>query len=220
MRTLVFRLPTTLTQCFRGTSLVFQILAIVLTYILVTTGVDWSYFLATRDALLRQIFFPAIIVGGLLPVFGPLGLLWIGHFYKNLYLKNSAWALGQAAFLGWTVSSTYKVFTGRLQPNLENITVDISHAFRFGIFRGGAFWGWPSSHTTIAFAMAVTIGWLYRKHRIVPVLALIYAVYIGAGVATVGTHWLSEAVAGTLLGVVIGRQVSKNFESRISAEQK
>jgi hypothetical protein len=26
--------------------------------------------------------------------------------------------------------------------------------FRFGFWRGGVCWGWPSSHTTIAFAMA------------------------------------------------------------------
>lgn len=195
-------------------SLVTQLIAVTLTYIIVMSGADWAYFIATRSQALRAMFLPALIIGGIFPVIGSLLLLLIGHLRKNTHIINSAWAMGQSVLLGVAVSSFYKVFTGRLQPNVRDATVDISHTFRFGILRGGAFWGWPSSHTTVAFAMALTIGWLYRRHRVVPILAIIYASYIGVGVATVGIHWLSEAVAGALIGIVIGINVGKRFEHR------
>ncbi len=214
MRTLFFRLPTTVRACFTGWPLVIQLLAFFLTCVIVNTGLDWRYFLITRSPGLRAFFFPALVIGGLLPVLGSLAVLLVGHAYKNTQLKNTAWALGQSVLLGWTISSSYKFFTGRLQPDVTDIVTDISNTFRFGIFRGGIFWGWPSSHTTIAFAMAFTLAWLYRKHPRVVIPAAIYAFYIGIGVATVGIHWLSEAVAGVLIGAVIGIQVGKVFEQR------
>lgn len=197
-----------------GMSLLTQLIAVALTYIIVISGADWAYFIATRSQALHVLFLPALIIGGLFPVAGSLLLLLIGYLRKSTHLINSAWAMGQSVLLGIAISSFYKVFTGRLQPNVRDATTDISHAFRFGILRGGAFWGWPSSHTTVAFAMALTIGWLYRKHRIVPILAILYASYIGIGVATVGIHWLSEAVAGALIGSIIGFHVGKSFEQR------
>ena len=214
MRPLFYQLLTTLTACFRGASLAIQLIAAALTYVTVMSGADWAYFVATRAQILHTIFLPALIIGGLFPIGGSLLLLAVGHLRRNAAMVNSAWAVGQSVLLGISVSSFYKAFTGRLQPNVRDAIVDISHTFRFGVLRGGVFWGWPSSHTTIAFAMAVTIGWLYRKHRVIPILAIIYALYIGIGVATVGIHWLSEAVAGTLIGSVIGIQVGKSFEQR------
>ncbi len=213
---LFFHLPKTLLACFYGSNLLIQLLAFVLTYLIVVTGFDWGYFLATRGTLLKNLFFPAVIVGGVLPLFGLPLLLLIAYLKKALVFQRVVWMLGQAALLGWSVSTFYKVFTGRLQPNLHDQLIDISHTFRFGVLRGGAFWGWPSSHTSVAFAMALALVWTYRKQRIVPILAMIYACYIGIGVATVGIHWLSEAVAGALIGGVIGFQVGKNFERHSS----
>ncbi len=214
MKNLFFRLPMTVRACFTGWPLAIQLLAFFLTWVIVVMGLDWQYFLLSRSTALRTFFFPALVIGGLLPVLGLLAILLVGHAYKNTQLKNTAWALGQSVLLGWTISSSYKFFTGRLQPNVRDVVTDISNTFRFGIFRGGIFWGWPSSHTTIAFAMAFTLVWLYRKNSRVIIPALIYAAYIGVGVATVGIHWLSEAVAGALIGGVMGLQVGKVFEGR------
>jgi membrane-associated phospholipid phosphatase len=87
---------------------------------------------------------------------------------------------------------------------------DISHVFRFGFLRGGVFWGWPSSHTTIAFAMAVTIFTLLPKQRWAGYLALAYALYVGLGVS-VTIHWFSDFVAGAIIGSVIGVIVGRSF---------
>ena len=78
--------------------------------------------------------------------------------------------------MGLLISSAYKAVTGRVHP-AHTIGEDISADFRFGWMRGGVFWGWPSSHTTIAFAMAVTVFTLFPKHRWLGVMAL-----AGAGI--------------------------------------
>jgi len=106
----------------------------------------------------------------------------------------------------------YKALTGRVHPPrlLIESTIDISQEFRFGFLRGGVFWGWPSSHTTMAFAMSITLLMLYPKNKIVRYLALIYALYIGFGVS-ISIHWFSDFVAGAIIGTVIGIVVGKSF---------
>jgi membrane-associated phospholipid phosphatase len=133
----------------------------------------------------------------------------------------TAWALGQAALLGYLISCCYKAFTGRLPPpffrHLTNPVVDgapwidSSHGFQFGFLKGGVFWGWPSSHTAVAFAMSVCLVTLHPKNKMLVFLALLYAFYIGLGVS-VTIHWLSEFVAGAIIGSVIGMTVGRSFK--------
>jgi len=212
MKTLFYKLPETIRRCFSGYAIVWHLLAILLTYIIVTTGFDWRYFLATRNAFLRGLLFPAIVLGALLPIIIPLALIAIGAARENIQTRTTGWALAQAAIVGLCISSVYKAFTGRIQPNLLNTLVDSSRQFQFGFMRGGVFWGWPSSHTTVAFAMAVTLIYLYPKNKLVAFTALLYAFYIGFGVS-ISIHWFSEFVAGAIIGSVIGAAVGRSFRN-------
>ena len=189
--------------------ILWHIAAIVLTFILVASGADWSYFLDTRSPVLREWMFPAVRIGGLLPFALPLILLAFGTIIRSAKTTLTGWAVGQAALLGSLVSSTYKAFTGRVHPG-HSVGPDISHVFRFGFLRGGVFWGWPSSHTTIAFAMAVTVFRLYPKQKWLGYAAIAYAVYVGIGVSMT-IHWFSDFVAGAIIGSLIGSVVGKNF---------
>ena len=81
--------------------------------------------------------------------------------------------------------------------------------------KGGIFWGWPSSHTTIAFAMSVCLITLIPKSRPILILALVYAFYVGLSVS-VSIHWLSEFVAGAIIGSVIGKVVGRCFRDRLA----
>ena len=128
------------------------------------SGFDWRYFLATRNPALRSWMWPAVIIGGLLPIYLPLLLLAFGFIARNAKTILTGWAIAQAELLGALIVIAYKAFTGRAHP-AHNVGADISHVFHFGWLRGGVFWGWPSSHTTIAFAMAVTVFTLYPKQR-------------------------------------------------------
>ena len=221
MPELLHSLPRNLLASFTGRNLLWHTLAVGLTVAIVMSGLDWSYYLATRGNKIQSLVHPAIVMGTFLPVLGTLLILMIGEVFKIRSLIRTAWALGQAALLGYLVSCCYKVFTGRLPPPFhgfrmsamnEGSLVDSSHGFQFGFLKGGVFWGWPSSHTTVAFAMAACLIALYPKKWILIFLALFYALYIGLSVS-VSIPWLSEFVAGAIIGSVVGTVVGKSFSS-------
>ena len=148
---------------------------------------------------------PSAPIGGLVPL-----ILIVSGFITNRdRLSLTGLAIGQAELIGSLISSAYKVFTGRVHP-AHDAGENISQVFHFGLLRSGVFWGWPSSHTTIAFAMAVTVFTLFPKQRWLDGLAIAYAFYIGLGVSMT-IHWFSDFVAGAIIGTVIGMVVGKNF---------
>ena len=197
---------------FSGRKLILHGIAIVLTAVLVLSGFDWWYF-TSQIPTVRMILFPAVIIGFFLPIILPIVLYLVGKIGNYKRMVCTAFALAQAAILGSLISSIYKAFTGRLQPDFRNMTTDISHNFEFGFLRHGVFWGWPSSHTTIAFSMAFTLIFLYRGNRGVMAGALLYALYIGLGVAT-SIHWFSDFAAGALIGTAIGITVGNSYRER------
>lgn len=213
MRPFFHRFLTNLASCFSRRYLPWHGLAIALTFLIVTTGFDWTYFIASRDVLLQAFFLPAIIAGGILPLTAPFLILGYAKMRRSAKTAHAAYALGQAAALGWIVSSAYKAVTGRVPPVFRGIapTEDMSRLFQFGFWRGGIFWGWPSSHTTVAFAMAVALIVLFSKNRKVAFFSMLYALYIGFGVS-ISIHWFSEFIAGAIFGSIVGVVVGKSFE--------
>lgn len=206
-------LPRNLIGCFRGRRLLWHLTAIVLTAGLVLFGVDWQYFLATRSPRLWAWLFPAVPVGGLLPIVLPLTLLVVGGIGRNTAMRLVGWAIAQAEVIGGIIAAGYKALTGRAHPP-HGVGADLTQVFRFGFLRGGVFWGWPSSHTTIAFAMAVTVFRLFPRQRWVGCLALAYAAYVGVGVSMT-IHWFSDFVAGALVGSIVGVVVGACFHAAL-----
>ena len=202
--------------CFKGWKLAWHLVAIVLTFVLVLSGFDWRYFLATRNPALRSWMWPAVFIGGLLPIYLPLLLLAFGFLAKSTRTILTGWAVAQAELLGALIVIACKAFTGRAHP-ARSVGADISQVFHFGFLRGGVFWGWPSSHTTIAFAMAVTVFTLCPKQRWLGVVAILYAFYIGIGVSMT-IHWFSDFVAGAIVGSVVGAVVGRNWEKTLNIE--
>jgi hypothetical protein len=217
MKQFLVTLPRNLIGCFTGRRIVWHVVAIAFTVILVQSGFDWRYFLVTRSPELRHWMFPAVIVGGLLPFYLPLFLLAAGFIARNAKVTLTGWAVSQAEIIAALIVVAYKAFTGRAHP-IHEVGQDISHVFHFGFLRGGVFWGWPSSHTTIAFATAVTVSTLWPKLRWLGVGAIFYAFYIGIGVSMT-IHWYSDFVAGAIVGSVAGMVVGKSFGSETTNEQ-
>ena len=209
MRQFLVTLPRNFIGCFAGRRIVWHLVAILSTVVLVTSGFDWRYFLVTRSPELRRWMWPAVIIGMFLPIYLPLLLLLLGFIARSTRTILTGWAVGQAELIAAIIVVAYKAFTGRAHP-AHNIGPDISHVFRFGFLRGGVFWGWPSSHTTIAFAMAVTVCTLWPKQRWLGVAAILYAFYVGVGVSMT-IHWYSDFVAGAIIGSVVGMVVGKSF---------
>jgi membrane-associated phospholipid phosphatase len=202
-------LPRNIIDCFKGRMIIWHVIAIALTFILVTSGFDWRYFLSTRAPLLRSWMFPAVHIGGLLPIALPLILIALGILMRCARTRLIGWNVGQSEVIGALIAAAYKAITGRAHPS-HGVGADLSHIFQFGLLRGGVFWGWPSSHTTIAFAMAVTIFTLFPKRRWLGYVAITYAFYVGIGVSMT-IHWFSDFVAGAIIGTVIGVVVGKGF---------
>jgi membrane-associated phospholipid phosphatase len=191
--------------------IIWHIIAILITFVLVMSGFDWRWFLATRNPALRSWMWPAVVIGMFLPLALPLFLLVFGVIARNAKPRLAGWAIGQAELIGALIVVACKAFTGRAHPS-HTVGTDISHVFHFGFLRGGVFWGWPSSHATIAFAMAATVFTLCPKQRWLGWVALFYACYVGLGVSMT-IHWFSDFVAGAIIGSVVGEVVGKSFGS-------
>ena len=216
-------LPRNVLGIFTGRKLAWHALAIFLTILIVESDFDWTWYLWTREETLWWLARPAIILGGLLPILGIPSILLAGWVAKNRAYRTLGWALGQAALLGYVISSSYKAFTGRIPPPFtmrfhgempsHGPLVDTSHGFQLGFLRGGIFWGWPSGHTTVAFAMTVCLIALWARHKPWCYLLLLYPLYVGLSVS-VSIHWFSEFVAGVIIGSVIGTVVGNSFKDR------
>lgn len=213
MNRLLRRFAVNFVASISGRSLIFHGIAIGLTVALVLSGFDWWYFTAHQIPDVQMFLFPALFIGGLFPIIFPVAMYLTGKITGQKRIVHTAFAMAQAAILGSFISSIYKAFTGRIQPDFLNMTNDISHDFQFGFLRHGIFWGWPSSHTTIAFSMALTFIFLYRENKGVLFGALLYAFYIGIGVS-LSIHWFSDFTAGALIGTAIGMTVGKSYRDR------
>lgn len=211
---LFYKLPQNLARAFVGKSLFWSAAAVAVSLAIVYSGFDWIWWSALRDTALYRITWPAVFLGMLVPIFGTLAYLAYGYARRNAAHIRNAWAIGQAALLGYIVSTILKAFTGRVPPPhaFAQGLADTSHGFQLGFLQGGVFWGWPSSHTTVAFAMAAALIALYPGRRVVFWPALIYALYIGLGVS-MSIHWFSEFAAGALIGWSVGKAVGSGFRS-------
>jgi len=196
------------TGFFTIPALLLHLLAILATYLLVQSGFDWWYYQSTRGIFLLGL--PAGIIGFFVPILVPAILLLVSQVKKIKQLEIVAFAIAQAEVLAFFISIIYKTFTGRIQPefytHLSNI--DISHDFNFGFFRHGIFWGWPSSHTAVAFALAFVIWRLFPKKQLLRYTTLVYALYIGLGVS-LSIHWFSDALVGIIVGAIAGTIISQ-----------
>ncbi len=210
MKNIAYQLQQTISRIFTGKNLFWQFVFIALTAILVLLGFDWWYYETTRNTILQIVGFSAGMLGFLIPII-LAGLLLAS---RNKKMKVAGTATAQAGLLGLAISSLYKVFTGRVGLPHTATLIDTSHQFQFGFLRGGAFQGWPSSHTTVAFAMSVALITLFPEKKRLRYWAIGYALFIGLG-ASVAFHWFSDFIAGIILGTVIGITVGKAFKKKL-----
>ena len=120
------------------------------------------------------------------------------------------------------VSMALKTFSGRASPPHHTFGADLafaddSAAFKFGFMNEPILGGWPSSHATVAFAVAFALVSALPKMRGLYVASFILAVFIGVGV-TLGFHWLSELVAGALIGAGIGLWAGSKLAIRTAVQ--
>ena len=194
------------------------IVGAVASYGLVEGGVDWQW----RRNAIDHPWIPrtgdiSVETGPIVSIGAPLGLYLYGTYERDAELQIVGLALGQAAINAGVITSVIKAFTGREGP--QHKTTDHSEDFRFGFLRGGIYQGWPSTHTAIAFSMATTLMKLYPDNTLIGIGSMAYATIIGVGVST-NIHWLSDVVAGGLIGYAIGATTGASFSALLNRSNK
>ena len=211
-RAFLINFEQTIVGAYRGKRWLWHVLAGFLTAVLVFSGADWGYFLATRS--ISHVGLGAAILGFFTPILLPVILYIVGEIRHREPLKAAGIAVAQAAAAGWLVSSFYKIFTGRMQPEFYTFTSahDTSRDFLFGLFRHGIFWGWPSSHVAVAFASMIALLLMLPRSRALRYVVIAYLLYAFIGIS-VSIHWLSDALAGAIIGTVIAYAATDRFRT-------
>ena len=192
-----------------------------LTAFLILTGIDWQWAkFFNRHEILVWLAVPWVFIGMLVPV------VLLLFQYRTLKRQNSEQAKIQLSRALGSFISTYlcmtllKVFTNRvdMEPFEPLGEIDFSDAFRFGFMQCNSWWeslaeGWPSGHTMVAVGMATAMHPLI-KSRFWKSVNLIYPFLIALSVST-AFHWISDAVSGAVMGVIIGRYFAKSTRIRV-----
>jgi undecaprenyl-diphosphatase len=111
--------------------------------------------------------------------------------------RNTMLLLAAAAAASIVLVSVLKPLFGLPRPSQVltsvNLVVEVPDTPTF-----------PSGHTSMAFSMAMVVGWRHRR-LLAPLLLLAFGT--GFAMAYVGVHFVSDVVAGAFLGVAIGSTV-------------
>jgi membrane-associated phospholipid phosphatase len=188
------------------------------TWLMIRAGIDWEWSaIASGSKLLAFSGTPFGALGFILPFALPLGLYIHGRRAGKAGCQIAGLAAGQAAMLGMLVSSLIKIFTGRRDPEIMKGIIlgdrglsDFSGDFAFGFMERGIFSGWPSSHTTVVFAMLVALAGMHPKKTTLKTAAYSYAACTGVAMSLFA-HWASDSVAGALIGYALGKSVAGSF---------
>ena len=202
-------------ESYSGWNSLAHIGAVGATWLLIKSGVDadvqaWS---ARRNETLSiAASVPALIGGFFVPVAVPLYMM----RSDATRIRNGGMAAQQAVFVSFTVTTLLKALTGRSPPDAETpCDVDKrSRHFRYGFLRGGIIHGWPSGHTMTNMALAASLSSYFNDSKRVKYYAYGWAAYVMAAAtfgAQGGVHWLSDVVAGGLMGWAIGTTIGKGF---------
>ncbi len=206
-------LDKSITDIFTGYNLLLHGAAAGSTFLLVSSGADWSahkYF-NNNDAY-EKIFSPVAWTGYIFPAVLSGGYYLFGLFGNNNRAITAGSAMIQSLLISITYNSFLKAFTGRTDPGTSD--QDNSTEFRWGFMRGGVHYGWPSGHMCTTTSMFVSLAYTYSDSWLIKTGGIVYSTYMLIGVVAHegGTmHWLSDAVAGTLFGLAIGTSVGRNF---------
>ncbi len=218
-------MPGNFVDAFKGDNIYLHLAAITSTCILVTGGVDYrvEHFFNTnpKDGQFGRGVF---ITGQLLPFVAGGSLLLYGGIARDKEILGASYAVIQASVMELLYNTALKAVTGRPGPDWRHHSDmdSLSRVFRFGILRGGVFWGWPSGHTAATMAVVSALTSYYPNSlelKIAGYGLVAYTIYAVSSVNRGGMHWFSDAVAAALMSYAIGSTVGKYYRdtySRIS----
>jgi membrane-associated phospholipid phosphatase len=151
-------------------------------------------------ALLDTIYpFISYVSNGLSFIAVILVLFILAKFYnKRFYEVNTSLCAGFAAT--GIVAQLLKHLIGRARPKLTDNFIVIGPSWE------SKYDSIPSGHTAVAFCFASILSEYYPKHR---TLFYLLAILVGVGRLKIPSHFLSDVVAGAVIGLFIGKATFK-----------
>lgn len=184
------------------------------TYLLSTNDVDLKVarFAARQNELAFGIaFMPGMMAGTFFPFLVP-GYMYF--FSDNKTLNNTGAVAAQATAVAFLYNNILKAISGRAHPVADSNSGSLSRDFKWGFFKRGVFYGWPSGHSMTNAALAVSIASYHRDNPFVVAGCGLFAGYVATSMvlgAKGEAHWFSDAVAGVLMGASIGWYIGNAF---------
>jgi len=215
-RPFTWRMDKHYLDSFFGKSSLVHIGAIGVTWFLIESSVDaeveqWAERQSETGTIITSV--PGLLGGMIAPAVVPLSMIF---FTEDKKIQNAGAAVGQAVLIAWSANTLLKAITGRIPPD-ENPPEDFkkrSEKFKFGFLRNGVFNGWPSGHAMTNMAMATALATYFHDSSTIQYLAYGWASYVMISVTVGvqgGVHWISDTLAGGLMGWIIGKTVAEGF---------
>lgn len=206
-------------DAFWGWNGALQLAAIAATPLIVQSGADrapHNWFVDHQT--LEPATIPAVWGTYLMPVALTGGLYAYGRMHDSPRTVAAACAVVQATATSFAYQTLLKSVTGRAGPRPEKMSQDDVAHFPFGFMEGGVHYGWPSGHMITTTSVLVSLQEIYPENRSLRWGGYAYLGYVFGSVLMhekSHMHYLSDAVAGTLMGYAIGRAVGKGFARKV-----
>jgi membrane-associated phospholipid phosphatase len=216
---------------FTWPSVLWHVSAVVVTPPLVYTLDEPVQEALQHPSAVRQSFAEAmLVVGAITPVAIPLTLYLSGLAVEDSELATAGAAALQAAAVQALVVVTLKWLTDRAGPYPDGDPQqkralgfrDSKSAsdFNFNPFDLSGGLRWPSGHTASNVALVSSLVAFYPDEIWLPAIGYPFALMIGVAMIDGDYHWLSDVVAGALIGHVIGWTIGRNFRRHYDARRR
>jgi len=182
---------------------------------------DWDYLIYKRARSYdryKGYFMPTIYTGATCWFVIATPLLIYGLIEKSSEPTGAAYAILQSTLISITYATILKGLTGRPPPDTKRYgnMREMSKVFRFGYLRGGVFNGWPGGHVMITTATLASLMNYYPDQWWIKIAGFLFIAYTIAGMVMTQGHWMSDNVAGFLMGYAIGSTVGKSFRGLVN----
>ncbi|MDP3560384.1 MAG: phosphatase PAP2 family protein [Legionellaceae bacterium] len=118
------------------------------------------------------------------------------YFYKHPIWEAQAWFLSLCVVISGLICVLLKVMFGRARPKLWFN----SHEYGFYLFKiKGAYWSFPSGHTTMIFSLACGLSLLFPRYKI---LFIILAIFISFSRVLLIQHYLSDILIASYFALL------------------
>lgn len=186
----------------QGRDILSLIFALIATFVFISIKFDIqisNFFVSLRTPLLTDILTPLTFISS--------GLI-VGLFIIFIFLwtpRKREWILplGLTCFLSAVIAFLLKIGIQRARPFDQGI-----NAISLVIDTASGWWNYsfPSFRTLIVFAVLPILQKEYKKFKYI---WIIFAVIVGFSRVYFGMHFLSDVIAGAIIGYLIGLFVLK-----------